>query len=324
MKFITSVLAAAALTAVAIAPAAAQSTYPDKPIRIVVPYSAGGVVDTIARVIGDKLGTRLGQPVIVENKSGAGGAIGIDFVARAAPDGYTLLLASPALAVLPSLQKSVRWNGVRDFRAVGGIGVVPNIVVVHPSVPAKTMEEFVQLARKTNPPLTYATAGMGTSNHLSGELLVQEAKIKLTHVPYKGQTDALNDLLSGRVTMMPLTSQLAIPQVKEGKLRALGVTTAKRSSASPELPTVAESAKLPKYEVGTWFGLVGPKKMPQAVVDTLSKEVAEILTLPEVKTKLDGIGMDLDVQSAAAFDAYVAAETSKWTRVIKQAGIQPN
>ena len=324
MKSVFSSMAAAILSAAVIAPAAAQTAYPDKPVRIVVPYSAGGVVDTIARVVGDKLSAKLGQPVIVENKTGAGGAIGMDFVAKAAPDGYTLLLVSPGYAVLPSLQKSVQWNPVRDFRSVEGIGAIANIIVVHPSVPAKTLDEFVQLAKKSDPALTYATAGIGTSNHLAGELLAQEAKIKLTHVPYKGQPDALNDLLSGRVAMMPLTSALAIPYIKDGKLRALAVTTAKRSATSPDLPTVAEAAKLPQYEVGTWFGLVGPKKMPNAVVDKLSKDVAEVLAMPDVKSKFEALGMDMNPQSAADFDAYMAAESTKWSQVIKRAGIQPN
>lgn len=324
MKSVVSSLVAVVLAAAAIAPATAQAAYPDKPIHIVVPFSAGGIVDTIARVIGDKLSTTLGQPVIVENKSGAGGAIGTGFVANAAPDGYTLLMASPSYAVLPSLQKGVRWNPVRDFRSIAGVGVVPNIIVVHPSVAAKTMDEFVQLARKSAPALTYATAGMGTSNHLSGELLAQEARIGLTQVPYKGQTDALNDLLSGRVTMMPLTSALAIPYVKDGKLRALAVTTAKRSAATPDLPTVAESAKLPKYEVGTWFGLVGPRKMPDAVVRKLEQAVTAALAMPDVKAKFESLGMDMNPQSAAEFDGYMAAEYARWSQVIKKAGIEPS
>jgi tripartite-type tricarboxylate transporter receptor subunit TctC len=319
-------LVAAALGAsclVAATTASAQE-FPNKQIRIVVPFSAGGIVDSIARVIGEKLGARYGQPVIVENKTGAGGAIGTDFVAKAPADGYTLLLASPSHTVNPSLQKNVSWDPVRDFKAIAGIGIVPNVIVVHPAVPAKTMDELVELAKKSNPPLTYASGGIGTSNHLSGELLAQDAGIKLTHVPYKGQPDAMNDLLSGRVAMMPMTAALAMPHVKDGKLRALAVTTAKRANAFPELPTVAEAAHLPNYQVSTWFGLVAPAKTPDAVRNKLSADVSAILAMPEVKTKLAALGMELAPQSAAEFDAFVANESARWSKVIKQAGIEPN
>jgi tripartite-type tricarboxylate transporter receptor subunit TctC len=320
-----TILAALAGAAALCAPpfAAAQDAYPSKPIRIVVPFTAGGIVDSIARTLGDKLATKYGQPVIVENKVGAGGAIGTDFVAKAPADGYTLLLVSPGHAVAPSLQKGVSWSPVRDFRAIAGIGVVPNVIVVHPSVAATSMTEFIDMAKKSSSPLTYATAGIGTSNHLSGELLAQEAAIKLTHVPYKGQPDALNDLLSGRVNMMPLTVALAGPHIKAGKLRPLAVTTAKRSTALPDLPTVAEAAKLPHYEVGTWFGLVAPAKVPDAVIARLSADVAAILAMPDVKAKFDTLGMELAPQKPAEFDAFVSREFTKWSKVIKQAGIEP-
>lgn len=324
MKFVRLLCAAAGLTLAAALPAAAQANYPNRPVKIIVPFSAGGIVDSIARIMADKLQARYGQPFVVENRTGAGGSIGTDFVAKSPPDGYTLLLVSPGHAVVPSLQKGVNWNPVRDFKAVSGIGVVPNVFVVPPEVSAKTMPELIELAKKSSSPLTYATAGIGTSNHLSGELLAQEAHIKLTHVPYKGQTDALNDLLSGRVTMMPLTVALAVPQIKIGKLRALAVTTARRASALPDVPTVAEAANLPNYEVGTWFGLVAPAKTPEPVLRSLSTEVAAILAMPDVKTKLDNLGMELDPKPSAEFDAYVAKEFDKWSRVIKQAGIEAN
>ena len=312
-------------------PVTAQDSYPTRPIRIIVPFTAGGIVDAIARTIGDKLSTKYGQPVVVENKSGAGGAIGTDFVANSAPDGYTLLLVSPGHAVAPSLQKGVSWNPVRDFRSVVGIGIVPNVIVVPTTVPAKSMGELIELAKKSaaspnssarfyraNP-----AAGIGTSNHLAGELLAQEADIKLLHVPYKGQPDALNDLLAGRIDMMPLTLALAMPHVKTGKLRPLAVTTAKRSTAMPDLPTVAEAAKLPDYEVGTWFGLVAPAKVPAPVLRKLGADVAEILAQPDVKTKLEAMGMELAPQSGPDFDALVGRELTKWSKVIKQAGIEP-
>lgn len=326
MKSFSNMLVAgmAALTLVAVTPVLAQSdAFPSKPLKIIVPFTAGGVVDSIARIIGEKLSSKYGQPVIIENKTGAGGSIGTDFVAKSAPDGYTLLCVSPGFAVGPTLQKGVTWNPVRDFRAIEGLGVIPNVIVVHPDVPAKSMSELIAFAKKSPEPLTYATAGVGTSNHLAGELLAQSAGIKLTHVPYKGQPDALNDLLSGRVSMMPLTAALAIPHIKAGKLRALGVTTSKRSSALPDLPTVAEGGNLPGYEVGTWFGFVAPLKVPDAIVRKLSSDIAEILTLPDVKNKFVILGMDLSPQSPSEFDSYIGSEVTKWSRVIKQAGIEP-
>ncbi|RYY91858.1 MAG: tripartite tricarboxylate transporter substrate binding protein, partial [Comamonadaceae bacterium] len=310
------------LAVLAAAPALAQDAYPSKPIRIIVPFTAGGIVDAIARTVGEKLSTKYGQPVIVENRAGAGGAIGTDVAAKAPADGYTLLLVSPGHAVAPSLQKGVAWDPVRDFRAIAGFGVVPNVFVVHPDVPAKTMGELVALAKRSPTPLTYATAGIGTSNHLAGELLAQTAGVKLTHIPYKGQPDAMNDLLSGRVTMMPLTAALAMPHIKAGKLRPLAVTISKRSSALPDLPTVAEAANLPTYEVGTWFGLVAPAKTPDALVRKLSADVAEVLAQADTRTKFGTMGMEVAPQTPQEFDAFVAAEVSKWSKVIKQAGIE--
>jgi tripartite-type tricarboxylate transporter receptor subunit TctC len=260
--------------------------------------------------------------VIVENRAGAGGSIGTEYASKAAPDGYTLLLVSPGHAVAPTLIKGVTWSPVRDFRGIEGFGVIPNVIVVPPNVPVKNMAELVALAKKSNPPLTFASAGVGTSNHLCGELLAQSAGVRLTHVPYKGQPEAVTDLLAGRVSMMPLTAAIAAPYIKAGKLRALAVTTGKRSSALPELPTVAEAANLPGYEVGTWFGLVAPAKVPDAIVQKLSRDVAGILKMPDVQEKLKRLGMDLAPQSPAEFDAFVAHEYVKWTKVLKQAGIE--
>ncbi|MCD0502831.1 tripartite tricarboxylate transporter substrate binding protein [Bordetella petrii] len=315
---LASLLAAGAVAASLLAPAAAQAAYPDKPVKIVVPFSAGGIVDSVARLLGEKLAARYGQPFVIENRSGAGGAIGTDYASKAAADGYTLLLVSPSHAVAPTLQKTVKWNPVRDFKAIAGFGIVPNVIVVHPSVPAQTMAELIALAKKSDPPLTYATAGVGTSNHLAGELLAQEAKIPLTHVPYKGQSDALNDLLAGRVTLMPLTAALAMPHVQSGKLRALAVTTAKRASALPDLPTVAEAGGLPDYAVGTWFGLVAPAGTPAPVLNQLAGDVAQIVQMPDVQARFATLGMETDLQSPAEFDAFVAAEYEKWAKVIKK------
>lgn len=319
-SFTTLALAAAAFGP---AVALAQADYPNRPVKVIVPFTAGGVVDSIARLVGERLAAKYSQPFVIENKTGAGGSIGTDFVAKSPADGYTLLCVSPGHAVVPSLVKGVTWNPVTDFRAVAGFGIIPNVIVVHPDVPVKTMAELVALAKAKPGEVTYATAGAGTSNHLSGELFAQMAGLKLTHVPYKGQPDAMNDLLGGRVTMMPLTAAIAAQHIKTGKLRALAVTTARRSTALPDLPTVAEAANLPGYEVGTWFGFVAPAKTPDAVISRLSADIAEILKQPDVKAKFDGLGMELAPQTPAQFDAFVTAERTKWARVIQQAGITP-
>ena len=317
--------AALALALPFTAGAQSAANYPTKPIHIVVPYSAGGVVDSIARIVGERLSKKYGQPVIIDNKPGAGGAIGNDVVAKAAPDGYTLLCVSPGLAVLPSLQKSVTWT-TASFQAVEGLGVISNVWVVPASSPVKTMSELVELAKKrsaSGAPLTYATAGIGTSNHLSGELLAQMTNTKLTQVPYKGQPEALTDLLAGRVDSMPLTAALAKAHVKSGQLRALAVTTKQRSSAFPDLPTVAQAIDLPDYAVGTWFGFVAPAKTPDAIVEKLSKDIAEIIAEPEPKKRLEALGMEIDPQNAHQFNTYLAGESARWSKVIKQAGIEP-
>lgn len=316
-------LLASVACALALPLAAHAQQYPDKPIRIISPFPAGGIVDVIARTVGTELSTRLGQPVVVENRTGAGGAIGTETAAKAPADGYTLLTVSPGHAVLPSLNKSVQWHPTRDFRGINGVGIVPNVIVVHPTVKAENMQELMALAKATPGGITYASAGVGTSNHLSGELLAQMGKVQFTHVPYKGQPDAISDLLAGRVNMMPLTAALAIKHIEVGALRPLAVTTATRSSALPNLPTVADAANLPGYEVGTWFGFVTQKDVPQPIIDRLSKEITEIMALPAVRERLTQIGMEIQVTGPKEFDDLVQAEFDKWARVVKEAGIEP-
>ena len=311
-----------AMALLSAASAFSQDSFPSRPLRIIVPFTPGGIVDNIARVVGEQLQVRLGQPVVVENKTGAGGSIGTDAAMRAAPDGYTLLCVSPGHAVLPSLMAAAKWDPTRDFRGVAGIGIVPNVIVVNASVPVGTLKEL--LARAKTQTVTYGTAGIGTSNHLAGELLAQMAGVKFTHVPYKGQPEAVNDLLAGSIEMMPLTAAIAKGHIATGKLKGLAVTTAKRATALPELPTVAEAASLPDYEVGTWFGLVVPAKVPDPIVNRLGKEVAAVLAMPEVRAKLVAMSMELAPQTPAEFDRYVADEYRKWAKVMKAAGIEPN
>ncbi|UIF89732.1 tripartite tricarboxylate transporter substrate binding protein [Cupriavidus sp. UYPR2.512] len=296
--------------------------FPDRPIRIIVPFSAGGVVDSVTRITAENMARVLKQPVIVENKTGAGGAIGADFVARSAADGYTLLAVSPSYVVGPLLNPSVhQGKSGKDFRAVAGIGAVPNVIVVPAASPLRTLPELLDAARNQPGTLTYASAGVGTSNHLSAELLAQMTHVKLTHVPYKGQPEAMSDLLGARVSMMALTSAIARQQVQSGKLRALAVTSAKRSQALPDVPTVAEAARLPGYEVGAWLGLVAPQGTPDAVVRKLAEAAAQATSDPATARRLAELGMDLALQSTAAFDRFLDTETRKWTGVLKTAGI---
>ncbi|KAF7961820.1 ABC transporter substrate-binding protein [Cupriavidus sp. UYMU48A] len=308
-----------ARTAAAQEPAGAR--FPAHPIRIIVPFSAGGVVDAVSRIVAERVAQIVQQPVIVENRTGAGGAIGTDFVAKAAPDGYTLLAVSPSHVVGPLLNSAVTWNAERDFRAIAGFGSIPNVIVVPAASPAKTLGALLGSARSQPGAITYASAGVGTSNHLSGELLAQMTGVSLTHVPYKGQPEALTDLLGARVSMMALTVAIAKPHVQSGKLHALAITSSRRSPALPGVPTVAEAANIPGYEVSAWFGFVAPRKTPDAVVNKLADALAQAVGNPDVARRLAELGMDVAPQSAPAFDRYIAGESGKWSRVLKTAGI---
>ncbi|SPK75845.1 conserved exported protein of unknown function (plasmid) [Cupriavidus taiwanensis] len=321
-RLAAGMLACAALTpAATLAAANDAARFPERPVRIIVPFSAGGVVDSVTRITAENMARVLQQPVIVENKTGAGGAIGADLVAKAPADGYTLLAVSPSYVVGPLLNPSIQGKGGKAFRAVAGIGAVPNVLVVPASSPLRTLPQLLDAARKQPGSLTYASAGIGTSNHLSAELLAQMTHVKLTHVPYKGQPEALSDLLGARVSMMALTSAIARQQVQSGKLRALAVTSAKRTAVLPDVPTVAEAAQLPGYEVGAWFGLVAPQGTPDAVVRKLAGAAARATADPATVRRLAELGMELAPQPAAAFDRFLDAETKKWTGVLKTAGI---
>lgn len=302
----------------------AQDDYPSKPIRIVVPFTPGGIADSIARTIGNKLASKYGKPVVVENRAGAGGLIGGDYVAKAAPDGYTLLLATPNLSVLPNLQKAMPWLPDRDFAAIGRIGVVPNIFVVRTDSPIMSISDLVKAAKAGNGNVTFGSAGLGSMNHIGGEMLAQEKGVKMTHVPYKGQPEAIGDLLTGRLTTMPLTAALALPQIKAGKLRALAVTSSRRLKAAPDVPTVAEAAGIPGYEVVTWFGLVAPIKTPKAILEKLDADLAAAMESPDVIESFEGLGMIRAWQNGRDFGRFIAVETESSAKLLKEAGIEPN
>lgn len=301
-------------------PAMAQDAFPSRPVRIVVPFPAGGVVDVVARAVGQQLSEKWGQPVIVDNRAGAGGSIGTDVVAKAPPDGYTMLMVGTGFNVLPLISKDLPWKP-SDFRAVLSLGSVPNVIVVPASSPAHSMGELIALAKTSPTPLTYGSPGIGSSPHLSGELLAQMAGVNMTHVPYKGQPEALNDLLAGRISMMALTATLAAPHMKSGKLRGLAVTANRRIQAHPELPTVAESAGLPNYDVRPWTGVFVPVMTPAALAGRIAADMTEAMANPEVKTRLQTAGMEINPQPTTEFEAFIAMETRRWADVIRKAGI---
>lgn len=310
----------AALLGALAAPAAAQQ-YPDKPIRLVVPYGPGGTTDIMARTLQEPLSKALGQPIIVDNKAGAAGAIGTAQVANAAPDGYTLIFGNNGpSAIVPLIQKSVGYDPVRDFAPVSLVSIAPMTLVVHPSVPASTVKELIAYARKQPDGLEYGTAGAGSLGHLATELFGKEAGIKLVHVPYKGQALSTMGVLNGEVKLLITTSSDSQDAaVKAGKLRLLGVSTAKPSPLMPGAPTIGES--LPGYEASVWFGILAPARTPPAVITKLNAAVRAVLAQPEVQKKFLGYGCIATASTPQEFAALIGAEVPKWKGVVEAAGI---
>ena len=314
------VLNALLLVACFAAGAALAQSYPSKPLRMVVPFPPGGSADILGRSVGQKLGERLGQPVVIDNRPGAGAAIGAKAVAEAPADGYTLLLGTVSSHAMSPATNTVGYDPVKDFTPIAEIASIPFVVLVHPGVPVKNIAELVALAKSKPGQVTYASAGSGTSNHLAGELLGMAAGIKMLHVPYKGSAPALNDLLGGQVNAMFDLQLTAMPQIKSGKVRALAMTGAKRSALLPELPTVRE-AGVPGYEVTAWFGFFGPAGVPKPIVDRLNAELNAIMKLPDIRAKFAELGVETESGSAEEFAGFVRGEAGKWAAVIKAAGI---
>jgi tripartite-type tricarboxylate transporter receptor subunit TctC len=303
--------------------AGAQGTYPSRPITIVVGFSAGGTTDIITRLISDELRKGLGQPIIIDNKPGAAGNIGAELVARAKPDGYTLLMGSVGpLAINASLYKRMPYDNLKDLTPITLVAHVPNMLVVNPrTVPAQTFQEFVALARANPGKYFYASTGSGTSSHLSGVLLNLQAGLDLTHVPYKGAV-ALNDVLSGEsVQCMFATIPSAIQLVRGGKLRALAVTSLRRSGGVPDVPTIAESG-FPGFDASSWFGLVGPAGLPREIALKLQGEIARILKEPALREKFIQQGADPIGNTPDEFGQYMKSETAKWAKIVKASGAQ--
>ncbi|MFO1302211.1 MAG: tripartite tricarboxylate transporter substrate binding protein [Burkholderiales bacterium] len=296
--------------------------YPDKPVHIVVPYAAGGAVDIVARTVGQPLQEALKQPVIVENRPGAGGNIGMEAVARAAPDGYTLLMASNAIATNNALFPKLTFDGRKDFTPVARIGYAPLVIVVPASSPAKSLKDLIAQAKAEPGKLTYATAGNGSSGHLAGELFKSAAKVDVTHVPYKGGAPAITDLVGERISFMPINAVEVMSHIKSGRLRALAVASDRRFPLLPDVPTAAE-AGLPGFEATVWWGLVAPAKTPGDVVARLNADTNRILAEPAVVKRFDEMGVVLVPQAPDKFGAYIASQADLWSGVVKAGGIQP-
>ena len=298
----------------------AAQEYPVKTIRYIVPFAAGGMTDILGRVVGQKLTEAWGQQVIVDNRPGAAGGVGAAIAAKAPPDGYTLLggtISSHAINV--SLYSSLPYDPLRDFAPITLYVSLPNMLVVHPSLPVKSVKDVIALAKAKPKQLTYASAGSGTSQHLSGELFSMMSKVELTHVPYKGSAPGLADLVGGQVLMFFDNITTSLPLAKAGKIRAIAVTTAKRSSVHPELPTIAESG-LPGYDVSSWQGVFAPAATPRPIISRLNAEIVRILAMPDVRERLTGLGADPVGNTPEQFAAYVKAEIAKWAAVVKQTG----
>ena len=296
------------------------SAYPAKPIRLIVPFSPGGSADNFARTIHTALGAALGQPLVIDNRGGASSVIGTDLAAHSPPDGYTMLLITTTHTVNPSLMKKLPYDTIRDFTAVSLAVSQPNILAIHPSVPAKSVKELVALAKTKSAHFTYGSGGSGSSPHLSGELFRLLAGIDLTHVPFKGTGPAATALLGGQITMMFAGPLLFEPHIKSGKLRALAVADRKRSAVLPDIPTMAE-AGFPGIETGTWYGFLAPAGTPNPVVQTFHEALITVMAAPDMKSRLLAQGVEIVGAGPREFDRVIRDEVDKWTKLVKRAGI---
>jgi tripartite-type tricarboxylate transporter receptor subunit TctC len=299
-----------------------QADYPSRAVRIIVPSSPGGGTDILTRLLTPQLSERLKQTVVVDNRPGAGSIIGNDVVAKSAPDGYTLLMGISTVAILPSIHKKLPYDAMRDLAPITQAISAPNILVVHPSLPVKTVKELIAFAQKRPGEINYASAGPGTNPHLSMELFLSMTKIKMVHIPYKGLGPAMVDLVAGQVVAATSTMLAGLPHVRSGRLRALALTGARRNSVLPDLPTVAE-AGVPGYEAVQWYGLFAPAKTPKEIIGKLHGAMAGVLHSPEVKKKFVGDGAEPVGSTPEEFARFLRSETDKWGKVVQMAGIQP-
>jgi len=321
---LATVLLVAAPAALAAAPADPAAGYPSRPIRMVVPFPPGGATDILARVTGKHLTDAWGQNVIIDNRAGAGGTIGSAIVARANPDGYTLLMGTNAThAIAPSLFAKLPYDPHKDFAPITLVAIVPQVMVVHPSVAATNVKELIALAKAKPGQLNFSSAGQGTPGHLGMENFKMMAGIQATHVPFQGGAPGLAAVVAGQVQFMADNMNSAMPMIKAGKVRAIAVTTAKRSAAMPDLATVAEQA-LPGFDSGSWFGMFAPAGTPKSIVDKLNAQVVKILQVPDVKAALAQQGAEVAADTPAAFTELIRTDIARWAKVVQAAGVKPN
>jgi tripartite-type tricarboxylate transporter receptor subunit TctC len=304
-----------------LSPAIQAADYPVRPIRLVVAYAPGGTTDFAARVTAPKLGELLGQTVVVDNRPGAGSLLGSDVVAKSAPDGYTLLMADTAFGIIPAIYAKLPFNVQKDFAAITQVMSVPNALVVHPAVAARSVKEIVELAKAKPGQLTFGSGGVGTPLHMAGEQLKVAAGINMLHVPHKGAAPAMTSLLGGQITMVFPTLTLAVPQVRTGKVRALAVTSAKRVAALSDVATTAE-AGFPMVDATSWFGLVAPAQVPRPILNRLGFETAKVLKLAEVRERIEAQHGDIVGNTPSAFEKFIASEIANWTKVAKAGNIK--
>jgi tripartite-type tricarboxylate transporter receptor subunit TctC len=326
MKPMTMVLhiVARALFIGALAFAASQASaqnYPSRSITVVVPFPAGGSADTLARLIGAKLSESLGQAVVVENKPGAGGNLGTDAVAKAAPDGYTLLLTPSSIAIAPALYTKLPFDPIKDFAPVTLVGSIPMVVVVYPEFPPKTLLELIALAKAKPGEISYASAGNGSTNHLAVELFKIKTGIDMLHIPYRGNPLAIVDVIAGRVPVFFDFVLTGLPHVREGKVRALAVTGAHRSPVMPDVPTVAE-AGVPGFEASTWFGVYAPAGTKPAIVEKLNAEILAVLAMPNIRERLTNLGVDILAEGPQGLAALTKSDLEKWGPIVQKAGVK--
>lgn len=315
---------AAVLAVLVVLPAhdVTAQTYPAKPIRLIVPFAPGGPNDVIGRVVAQKLSELLGQTVVVDNRAGAGGAVGTALVGTAAPDGYTILISgTSSLAINPSLYKTLPYDPLKDFAPVSLVGTAPSLLVMNPSVPVKTVKDLIALARAKPGQINYASGGIGSAPHLAGELLNAMAKIKMVHITYKGGGPSLTAVMAGEAHLFMGGLSAAMPPVKDGRLRGIAVTSPKRSQFIPDVPTIAES--LPGYDVVNWYAIFAPAATPKPIIARLNNEIVKALAAPEIRKRFTDLALDADTSTPEALGAYHRSEIKKWAQVVQTAGIKP-
>ena len=315
-------LAMLALLGLFAGPARAQDNYPTRPVKIVIAFPVGGLLDTVSRIVGEKMSGLLGQQFIIEARPGAGGTIATAAVAKAEPDGYTIMMINDNHALNPSVFKNVPYDSVKDFAPIGFVGYTPLVFAIHPSLPAKDVKSLLELAKKDPGGITYASVGPGSASHLAGEMLAGAGSVKLQHIPYKGGAPALIDLLAGHVKSMFVSPVISLQNVKTGKLSALALAADKRLEILPDLPTMKEAGY--PLEASYWFGLVAPAGTPPAILAKLEMALADTLAMPDVRKRLTEMGAIIDPLNGKQFGEYIRAELVKWADIVKKAGVEPN